>query len=237
MKRTGHRPGGSGQHAAFALAWTLLLGTGAPAIAQQPVETPKPTVPEVFTLMGQYVRVAYNTQGFVTLGYRTAQNSVGEEWLLLEVGLTMRSPAKDYALKREGLSLKTPDGTTIPLATQKEYAAAGYLRALNGRVQVQRDSINYFPVDATRGCPLEFFANPGRLVRDEVELSKERACVGRLYFHVPGGIKVGQHWLIVNFGESEVQVPFRILTKDEAKEFSKSWEDIKKQHEGSYKQQ
>ena len=27
---------------------------------------------------------------------------------------------------------------------------------------------------------------------------------------------------------SEMQVPFRILTKDEQKEFSKTWEDIKK---------
>ena len=59
--------------------------------------------------------------------------------------------------------------------------------------------------------------------------------MGRLYFHVPGGIKFGQHWLIVNFGESEVQVPFRILTKEEAKQFEKSWEDIKKAHEATLK--
>jgi hypothetical protein len=59
--------------------------------------------------------------------------------------------------------------------------------------------------------------------------------VGRIYFHVPGGIKVGQHWLLVNFGESEVQVPFRILTKEEEKQFNDSWEDIKKAHEESYK--
>jgi hypothetical protein len=61
--------------------------------------------------------------------------------------------------------------------------------------------------------------------------------VGRLYFNVPGGIKVGQHWLHVNFGESgEVQVPFRILTKEEEKQFKESWQDIKKAHEESYKQ-
>ena len=32
---------------------------------------------------------------------------------------------------------------------------------------------------------------------DEVEVSTNRACLGRLYFHVPGGIKYGQHWLNV----------------------------------------
>ena len=52
---------------------------------------------------------------------------------------------------------------------------------------------------------------------------------------MPGGIKVGQHWLIVNFGESEVQVPFRILTKEEAKQFEKSWQDIKKAHDATLK--
>jgi hypothetical protein len=240
MRRDGRRGSGIGARGAGALALAALLGGGPPlASAQQQVTAPQPTVPEVFTLMGTFVRVAYNNQGYVTMGYHLAQQAVGEEWVLLEVGLTMRSPAKDYRLKREDLKLKTPDGKVIPLATQKEYAEAGYLKALNMRTRVQRDPINYFPVEASRACAIAFFANvgdPGRqLAYDEVELSSTRGCVGRLYFHVPGGIKYGQHWLLVNFGGSEVQVPFRILTKEEEKEFKKSWQDLKKQHEESYK--
>ncbi|HEY7512883.1 MAG TPA: hypothetical protein VIC87_00315 [Vicinamibacteria bacterium] len=230
---------GRGIRAAAVFAGGLLLAGGVPARAQQEVVAPKPTVPEVFTLMGQFVRVAYNNQGFVTLGYQVAQRSVGEEWALLEVGVTMRSPSKDFTLKREHITLKTPEGTVIPLASQTDFAKAGYLPALQNRAKVVRDSINYFPVEASRGCALAFFANVGQggrqIAFDEVELSSTRGCVGRLYFHIPGGIKVGQHWLVVNFGESEVQVPFRILTKEEEKEFKKSWEDIKKQHEESYK--
>ena len=42
----------------------------------------------------------------------------------------------------------------IPLATQKEYAEAGYLPALNMRAKVQRDPINYFPVEASRACAI-----------------------------------------------------------------------------------
>lgn len=224
--------------AATALALVMTLEGGATfALAQQQVVPPQPTVPEVFTLMGQYVRVAYNNRGFATLGYRVAQQSVGEEWMLLEVGLTIRG-GKDYTLKREHLSIKTPDGSTIGLATQREFAEAGYLPALNMRAKVVRDSINYFPATVGRACALNFFVNPGQGGRaisfDQVELSQQRACVGRLYFKVPGGIKVGQHWLIVNYGDSEVQVPFRILTKEEEKEFSKSWEDIKKAHDAQY---
>ena len=239
MNRVQRRARGGRRLAAAALAYAMLLDGGAAlAVAQQQVVPPQPTVPEVFTLMGQYVRVAYNNRGFVTLGYRVAQQAVGEEWALLEVGLTVRS-GDSYTLKREHLSIKTPDGTTIPLATQKQYAEAGYLPALNQRMRVMRDSINYFPVDAHRPCSIQFFANLGQGARqlafDEVELSTDRGCLGRLYFRVPGGIKVGQHWLNVNFGDSEVQVPFRILTKEEAKAFSKSWEDIKKAHDESLK--
>lgn len=217
----------------------LAAGAWTPAAAQAPqVTAPQPTVPEVFTIMGQFVRVAYNQEGFVTLGYEMAQRAIGEEWLMLEAGLTMRSPAKNYTLKREHLTLKTPDGTMIPLATQSDYAKAGYLSALNNRAKVIRDSINYFPVDVTRGCALSFFGNVDSrrvLAFDEVELSSTRACVGRLYFHVPGGIKVGQHWLFVDFGPSgKVEVPFRILTKEEEKQFRETWQDIKKAHDSSY---
>ena len=225
-----------------ALALASAPAAGARAAAAQPpqVKAPQPTVPEIFTLMGEFVRVAYNNHGFVTLGYRMAQEAQGEEWAMLEVGITMRAPAKNFRLKREHLSIKTPDGRTIALATQKEFAEAGHLPALQMRAKVMRDTINYFPVEARRPCAIQFFAHlgagPRQLAFDEVELSPERGCLGRLYFRIPGGIKVGQHWLNVNFGESEVQVPFRILTKEEAKEFRKSWQDIKAQHEETLKQ-
>jgi hypothetical protein len=51
---------------------------------------------------------------------------------------------------------------------------------------------------------------------DKVELSSRRACLGRLYFQVPGGIQYGQHWLNVKFAKSVVRAPFRILTKGKA---------------------
>lgn len=227
--------GGGSRVAAGAIVLSLCLSGGAARGAEPPkVTPPQPTVPQVFTLMGQYVRVAYNDVGFATLGYRIAQESVGEEWMLLEVGLTVRAGTKNLTLKRDNLSIKTPGGGTIRLATQKDFAEAGYLRGLNNRAKVQRDPVNYFPGEANRACAIRFFSDPstpgpgGRLSYDEVELSPDRGCLGRLFFHVPGGIKVGQHWLIVHFGDSEVQVPFRILTKDEQKAFGKTWEDIKK---------
>jgi hypothetical protein len=224
------------------LALSCLALAAAPALAQQlppGVTMPQPTEPEIFTLMGQYVRVGYNNTGYATLGYRAVQESVGEDWALLEVGLSMRRHTKDYTLKRDDLSIRIPDGTRVPLATQSDYAKAGYLRALNMRMRMINDSINYFPVDATQPCPIQFFGNPEgafQLAYDQVTLNYQRGCVGRLYFHVPGGIKTGQYWLDIQFPGGPLQVPFRVLTKEEAKEFEKKWEQIKKMHDESYEQ-
>ena len=196
------------------------------------VTRPEPTVPEIYTLMGQFVRVAYNNEGYVIVGYRMANESVGQEWMMLDTGLTIRKGTPHYPLTREALSVKTPDGKTIPLATQKEYAEAGYLRALNQRAKMTRDSISYFPLDAHTACAARFFgdvASGASMSYDQVELSSDRACVGRLFFKVPGGIQHGQHWLVVKFANSQVEVPFRILTKDEAKFLQKEWKDLKKQ--------
>ena len=86
------------------------------------------------------------------------QRSIGEPWVLLEVGMTLRDgvPETDR-LTRDDLSLETPDGKTIPLATVSEHRAAN-LSALQNREKVQRDSINDFPPSATRACRIGFFS-------------------------------------------------------------------------------
>jgi hypothetical protein len=213
----------------------------APAAAEKPaaapltvanVKAPQPTVPEIFTLEGEFVRTAYNNEGYVVLGFRVANASLGEEWMLLEAGLTLRSGVKYETLYRDAFSLKTPDGKTIPLATQKEYGNAGYLPQLTKRAKVQKDSIAYFPVGVNRPCAFRFFADlgngPNNVSLDQVDLADNRACVGRLFFKVPGGIKHGQHWLVVKFKGSEVQVPFRVMTDEEEKFLRKNWEELKK---------
>ena len=45
---------------------------------------------------------------------------------------------------------------------------------------------------------------------------------------MPGGIQRGQHFLNVQFENSQVRAPFRILTKEEEKSFQKNWQDVKK---------
>jgi len=207
------------------------------AQGQKPVvELPKPGVPQIMTMEAAFVRAAYNNEGYVILGYEPVQRSVGEEWVLLDIGVTVRDNIPDYKMTRAALSLATPDGKTLPLPTVSEFRAAN-TAALQNRANVQRDSINYFPPKASRACRIGFFGDldsPG-MTWDEVEISDDRACLGRIYFKVPGGIQYGQHWLNVKFAKSEVRVPFRILTKEEEKTLNKNYKSIKQQVDDAFK--
>jgi hypothetical protein len=187
-------------------------------------------VPEIATIEGAFVRAAYNNEGYVILGYKTANMSVGDEWMLLEIGTTVRDGVPAYKLKREDVNLETPDGSKIALATVDEYRKAN-LSALENRAKVARDSINYFPPMASQACRIGFFSELGQAVLpwEDVELSNTRACVGRVFYRVPGGIKYGQHWLNVKFQNSLIRVPFRIFTKEEEKTMNKHYKDIRKQ--------
>jgi hypothetical protein len=200
------------------------------------VKLPEPGVPEVMTLEGAYVRAAYNNEGYAIIGYRLANMSVGEEWLLLEFGTTVRDGVPSYTMKRDALSLETPDGKKIPMASNEEYRKVD-LRAMQNRERVQRDSINYFPPSASRPCRIGFFSEieSRTMAYDQVELSNTRGCVGRIFFRVPGGISYGQHWLNVQFENSLVRVPFRILTKDEEKLLTKNFKDIRRQVQDAFK--
>jgi len=204
--------------------------------SQKPVvEIPKPGVPQIMNIEGDFIRAAYNNEGYVILGYRVANQSVGEEWMMLEVGATMRAGKPAYVLKRDALSIDTPGGQKIPMATNEEYLQVN-LAGVQNRLKVQHDSIDYFPPTVTRPCRLGFFSDLGTRTRayDQVEVSQQTACVGLLYFKVPGGIKHGQHWLNVQFKDSLVRVPFRILTADEEKLLTKNYRDIKKQVEEAF---
>jgi hypothetical protein len=210
---------------------------GANAQQEKPtVKIPQAGVPQVMTIEGLFVRAAYNNEGYAIIGYKTANMSVGDEWMLLEMGATLREGVPNYALKRDALSLDTPGGTKIPLASVDDYRKAN-LAALDNRAKVARDSINYFPPNASQACRIGFFSDLSSpaMSWSEVELSSTRGCLGRLYFKVPGGIKYGQHWLNVQFEKSLVRVPFRILTKDEEKLASKNYKDIRKQVQEAFK--
>jgi hypothetical protein len=222
---------------AAACAVVVSVSVAAQQTAQKP-QIPIPNVnnPQITTLEDQYVRVAYNNEGYVILGYRATNDQVGKEWIRLEVGTTLREGKPMYALKRTDITLDTPDGKTLTLPSNADYLQVD-VRGLDQQASVVTDSINYFPPTVKGGCKLAFFAEPngGGRAYDSTDLDPARGCLGRLYFKVPGGLKYGQHFLNVKFAGSKVRVPFRIFTKEEAKIAQKNWRDIKKQIDEAFK--
>ena len=74
--------------------WTFQT-TGDAQTQQKPtVQIPKPGVPQIMTMEAQFVRAAYNNEGYVILGYQVSNRSVGDPWMLL-VGMTVREA--DYS--------------------------------------------------------------------------------------------------------------------------------------------
>jgi hypothetical protein len=228
------------------LVFTGLAAAGLAALAsvhassdQQGVQIPQSGVPQIMTLEGKFVRVAYNNEGYVILGYQIANRTVGNDWVMLDVGITLMERTPDYRLKRGAVSLDTPDGA-LPLPSIEEYRAnESKLQGLQNRLKVQRDSIDYFPPWTHGANRLGFFADLGSraLPWDETEVTNSRACLGQLYFHVPGGTKYGQYWLNVKFAQSVVRVPFRLLTADEEKKLGKNYGNIKKQVDAAFRKQ
>ena len=225
---------------ALIIGFVGLLTAGLGAQSQQPrVQVPNPGVPQIMTLEGKFVRVAYNNEGYVILGYQIANRTIGSDWIMLDVGLTLMEKVKDYVLKRDALSLDTPDGT-IPLPSIEEYRQnESKVQPLQNRLKVQRDSINYFPPWTHGVNRLGFFRDldSRALPWEQVDVRSDRACMGQLYFHVPGGTKFGQYWLNVKFAQSVVRVPFRLLTEEEEKTLGKNFGDIKKQVDAAFRRQ
>ncbi len=241
-----------------------VIGTPAVTAQESDITAAVPTVPGISTIQGLYTIIAYNSEGWVTLGYRRANDRQGQNWLMLEVGLTLRRPAEDQTLRRSSFTLELPDGSTVPLPTQKEFLDARQLGELafmppsadmssrtglpTGVLLIERptrDNIDYFPAEADQPCFFRFFSGfmttttLRTLPDDEFNISSRHACGGYLFFKLPEE-KVtvpGQYRLSVDFAGSQVQVPFRIMTKEERKYFRKNSEDLKKGYKAFLKQE
>ena len=202
-----------------------------------PDQIPKPGVPQIMTLEGKFVRVAWNNEGYVILGYQIANRTIGNEWIMLDIGMTLMERVRDQKVTRQSFTLDTPDGT-LPLPSIEEYRKdEGKIQPLQARLKVQRDSIDYFPPWVSGVNRLGLFADLGSraLPWEQAEVSNNRACMGQLYFHIPGGTKYGQYWLNVKFAQSVVRVPFRLMTEEEERTLGRNFGDIKKMVEDSFK--
>lgn len=160
--------------------------------------------------LGQYILRQNGTEAEVVLGYKYASQSLGEEWLILELAIT--SPAGESAkFERENIWVRTPQGVQVPAASQQSFGEA-YARMRNkiSQANVTRDPMDYFPPNRVP-CGIDFYVAPGEGVAyDQVTVNDRRGCQGKLFFYVPGGIQAGRYVLGIDLEEDEIRIPFTL---------------------------
>lgn len=187
-------------------AVALIAATVAAAACSSATPTDTPGVDRV----GEFILRQKGPEVEAYLGYRFASQSIGSDWLILEVAMT--SPNGQSAdVKRASVFVRTPDGTTVPLATQEEFGKDyGGLRSTLQKAYVARDPMDYFN-PSREDCALNLFTSPGGgVVFEELSLNDRRACQGQLFFKVPGGIQKGRWTFGIDLEESDIRIPFTL---------------------------
>jgi hypothetical protein len=143
------------------------------------------------------------------LSYRYAGMNQGEEWLFLDLAVTANKRTA-VEIKRDNISLATPSGDVVPLATQQEFGQAyPQLAAALARADVAAEPIDYWPSRTQK--PLSFLVIPGSgLALESVWVNDLDVATGRLYFDLPNGVQSGHYELRINLEESKVLIPFRL---------------------------
>jgi hypothetical protein len=158
--------------------------------------------------LGKYILREKVSTAEVVLGYKWADNAIGNEWLILELAMT--SPRGESAkFERENIWVRTPAGVQVPVASQRAFNEAySSLRSQISQANVMRDPMDYFPPNRLP-CTIDFFVAPGEGVSfDQVSVNDRRACQGKLFFYVPGGTASGRYVLGMDLTEDEIRIPF-----------------------------
>lgn len=158
--------------------------------------------------LGKYLLQEKVANAEVVLGYKWADNAIGSEWLILE--LAMSSPPGESAkFERDKIWVRTPAGVQVPAASQQAFGEAyAALRSQISQANVMRDPMDYFPPNRT-DCSIGFFVAPGEGVAfDQVSVNDRRACQGKMFFYVPGGVQSGRYVLGMDLKEDEIRIPF-----------------------------
>lgn len=187
---------------ALALGAVSLLALTACSTAT-PTETPG-----VERLGGTVLRYT-GPQLEAILSYRWANLNPGADWLFLDVALTgTRRDAVEVA--RDKVSLLTPTGEVVPLASQQEFGEAyPQLAAALARAEVAAEPLGYFPGRTPEG--LDFLVVPGTgLALESVWVNDLDVAIGRLSFDLPAGVQSGRYELRIDLEESKVRIPFRL---------------------------
>jgi hypothetical protein len=172
---------------------------------------PDPITEPVIDQPGQHI-VRYRDQVVeVIIETGFAEENIGADWLVLNVAFSGMTGGAT-SIDRTRVSVRTPGGESIPLPSYREFNLAFDQLASTER----RASLTSQPLAFTRGgrraCFLAFMPKPGSgaAARSTLHVTKNELCTGLLYFRIPGGVQPGPWELVIEFEESQAEVPFTL---------------------------
>ncbi len=167
----------------------------------------KPTDDPGIDRVGKYIVKSETSDLEVVIGYRYAQQNLGSPWLLLEAATTS-PPNKTATIKREEVSVTTPAGETIPLATQNDVNNAwGVVMPIVNAADIARDPMNYW-APRVKTLLMRFYVAPGDGVSyDEFSVNNFRVCQGRFLFEIPGGVQAGRYVVNIDQPGGGISIP------------------------------
>jgi hypothetical protein len=146
--------------------------------------------------------------------YQQGKYSVAQEWLILGVEMTSPRGSGPTIVRRNDISVYSPDGRRFSIIGQDEFVRA--LARL--RIPMER-TLNSLPllfrVEPSRMPSDRWFYAIGALqvAFDEIPLNSSERFLGPLIFGVPGGVQPGRWRLVFELEESRADIPLTIEVK------------------------
>jgi len=148
----------------------------------------------------------------VVIGYKHAQYHLDSRWILLETCISATG-SEIVEIDREDIALFGPDGTRMPLPSQKRMARGiPDLSRMLMQARVGRDPLGgYFP-GRIREERLGFFCVPGEgIVFDQVTVDRDTLAWGHLFFESPKGrFEPGIYTLAIENKVAHVRLPLAL---------------------------
>jgi len=188
------------------LALAALLAACSSASSSKGAQLSEPTIEQMGRTMVRYRDPLVE----VLVDYKFANQSVGDEWIILNVAVTS-SKSQAIEIRRGSVSVRTPDGRKIPLQSYPDFIDAyPEIQSAARRAALASD-----PIDFTHAgrlpCDLQFQPLPGTdTALESVFVNMRKICQGLLFFPVQGGIQPGRWEFVIEFEEFEARAPFEI---------------------------
>jgi hypothetical protein len=167
------------------------------------------------TQLSRYSVISEGPELRASVGFGQAAQDLGDEWMILIVQLTVPPMSANADVFRENISVRTPDGRTLPVLTQAEY------RQIYGKIRTRvRQALTNTPPlrlhgGSQRPCRSWFLEDPAvGFGRDQMPITSFEVCAGPLVFRVPGALQPGRWRLVIELEESTADIPFEIEVED-----------------------